>query len=130
MALTLRACALREKISDSNIEGSGQLHDRRERRAPLAAENLRQVPFREIRLKIKAVERAVLLDDDRTQPSAEKSLLICHRARVAKAPRPGVCNCKRSATSGTISGRATRGEVSPSRATIATVAVNVSVQMP
>jgi len=55
---------LYEKIRNLDVEGSGQFHDRREGRAAFAAENLRQVPFREIRLKIEAVERAVFLDHD------------------------------------------------------------------
>ena len=55
---------LSKEIDDLNVEGSGEFHDRRQGRAPLAAENLRQVTFREVRLKIKAVESAVLLDHD------------------------------------------------------------------
>ena len=54
----------REEITDLNVEGSGQLHHRGQRGAAFAPENLGQVPFREIRLKIEAVERAVLLDHD------------------------------------------------------------------
>ena len=61
----------REEIGDLNVEGSGEFHYRRQRGAALAAENLRQVPFREIGFKIEAVERAVLLDHDLAQPSAE-----------------------------------------------------------
>jgi hypothetical protein len=84
-----------KKSATFNVEGSGQLHDRGQRGAAFAAENLRQVPFREIRLKIEAVKRAVLLDDDLAQPSAEKSLLVCHTARVPNETWPSVCCCKR-----------------------------------
>jgi hypothetical protein len=61
----------REEIDHTNVEDSSQLHDCRERGATLAAQNLRQVPLGEIGFQVKAVERAVLLDDDLAQPSAE-----------------------------------------------------------
>ena len=61
----------REEITDLNVEGSGKLHDRRERGAALATQNLRQVPLGEICFKIEAIERAVLLYDDLAQPPAE-----------------------------------------------------------
>jgi hypothetical protein len=68
---TLRA-SFREEVGHLNVEGSGQLYDRGQRGAAFAAENLRQVRFREIRLKIEAVKRAVLLDDDLAQPFGGK----------------------------------------------------------
>jgi hypothetical protein len=60
-----------EEVRDWNIQCSRQFHDCCQRRAALAAENLRQVPFREVRFQIKAIKRAVLLDHDLAQPSAE-----------------------------------------------------------
>ena len=45
----------REEITDLNVEGSGKLHDRRERGAALATQNLRQVSFGEISFKIEAI---------------------------------------------------------------------------
>jgi hypothetical protein len=66
-----RSSDLFEEVGDLNVERSGELHDRRQRGAALAAQNLRQVPFREVGFEIEAVERAVLLDDDLAQPSTE-----------------------------------------------------------
>jgi hypothetical protein len=59
-----------KKVTDLDIEGSGQFDDRREGRAALATDDLRQMPLRKIRFKVKAVQRAVLLDSA-PQPSAE-----------------------------------------------------------
>ena len=60
-----------EKIGDRNAESAGEFRDGRERGAAFAAENLRQVPFREVGFEIEAVERAVLLYYDLAQPPAE-----------------------------------------------------------
>ena len=60
-----------KEIRDLHIESSGEFHDRRQRGTAFAAENLRQVPFREVGFEIEAVERAVFLDDDLAQPPTE-----------------------------------------------------------
>jgi hypothetical protein len=62
---------LSKEIGDLNVKSSGKFDDRRQGRAALAAENLRQVPFREIGLEVEAIQRAVFLDYDLAQPSAE-----------------------------------------------------------
>jgi hypothetical protein len=60
-----------KEIEYLNVQRSGELHNRRQGRAALAAEDLRQMSLRKIRFKIEAVQRPVLLDHDLAQPSAE-----------------------------------------------------------
>lgn len=60
-----------EKISDLNVQNLGQFNDRGQGRAALAAEDLRQVPLGEVGFEVKPVERAILLNHDLPQSSAE-----------------------------------------------------------
>lgn len=60
-----------EQIADLNIQRAGEFHDRRQGGAAPAAQDLRQMPFREVGFEIEAVQRAVLLDHQLAQPSAE-----------------------------------------------------------
>jgi len=53
-----------KKIRDLHIESSGEFHDCGQRGAAFAAEDLREVPFREVGLQVKAVQRAVSLNHD------------------------------------------------------------------
>src|SRR5438309_2280927 len=78
---------LYEEVGNANAQGSGQFYHRGQRRAALPPEDLGQVPFRKICLKIEAVQRAVFLDDQLAEPAPEKSFLVRHTARVAERPR-------------------------------------------
>ena len=64
VALNLLSLRRHEKIGDRNAKSSGEFRDGRERGLAFAAENLGQVPFREVGFEIGAVERAVLLDNE------------------------------------------------------------------